>query len=160
MPTAIFRAARPHRAVPALAIALVAVLSPRVAPAALGGNVATVEADRAHMKATVRTSQAAGYEVHELVTPQGTTVQEYVAPSGTVFAVSWRGPFMPDLRQTLGAYFEIYRNAPRTAGSTRSHAAIEQPQLVVRSQGHMRFYAGIAYVPSLLPHGVSPDDLH
>jgi hypothetical protein len=66
---------------------------------------------------------------------------------------------MPDLRQTLGAYFEVYRNAPRTAGSTRSHAAIDQPQLVVRSQGHMRYYAGIAYVPSLLPPGVTPDEL-
>jgi hypothetical protein len=157
MRTAISRGAR--QALPVLTVALIAVLSPRIAPAALGGNVATVEADRAHMKAAVRKSQAAGYEVHQLVTPEGTTVQEYVAPSGTVFAVSWRGPFMPDLRQTLGSYFEVYRNAPRTAGSTRSRAAIDQPQLVVHSQGHMRYYAGIAYVPSLLPSGVTPDEL-
>lgn len=159
MRTGILRAAVTGRAFVALAVALMAILTPRLAPAALGGNVDTVEADRAHMKATLRTSQAAGYQVHQLVTPQGTTVQEYSTPSGTVFAVAWRGPFMPDLRQTLGDYFETYRNAPRVAGSTRSHAAIVQPHLVVRSQGHMRYYEGIAYVPSLMPQGVSPDAL-
>ena len=129
------------------------------ARASLGDDVPSVEADRASMKATLRKAQAGSYEIHEIVTPQGTTVREFAAPSGKVFAVSWKGPFKPDLHQTLGRYFEVYRAAPRAPGSTRSHALVAERDLVVHAFGHMRSFAGLAYVPSLVPPGVSPDEL-
>ena len=48
------------------------------------------------------------------------------------------------------------RGAP---GSTRSRLVIEQPRLVVHAGGHMRSFAGIAYVPQLLPANVAETDL-
>jgi hypothetical protein len=132
---------------------------PSVVTAALGGDVTSVDADRVHMKATLRTSQAALYTVHEMQTPYGTTVREFASPAGTVFAVTWQGPFLPDLRQTLGTYFPIYQTAPRTGPLGHSHVAVERSDLVVRSGGHQRSFSGLAYVPKLMPAGISVDQL-
>jgi hypothetical protein len=142
-----------------LLMAVLACTLPRPAKASLGDDLPSVEADRASMKASLRKAQAGLYEIHEMVTPQGTTVREFASLAGKVCAVAWKGPFKPDLRQTLGAYFETYRAAPRLAGSTRSHASVSERDLVVHASGHMRSFAGLAYVPSLLPAGVSPDEL-
>jgi hypothetical protein len=140
-------------------IGLLAWVLTRPASASLGDDLPSVEADRASMKATLRRAHAALYEIHEMVTPQGTTVREFASLSGKVFAVTWKGPFKPDLRQTLGSYFETYRAAPRVAGSTRSHASVAERDLVVHAMGHMRSFVGLAYVPSLVPAGVSPNEL-
>jgi hypothetical protein len=101
----------------------------------------------------------AAYTVHELHTPTGTVIREFIAPSGVVFAVSWRGPFKPNMTLLLGQYMGKYVRAPRQAGSTRSRLMIEQPDLVVHAAGHMRAFAGIAYVPQLLPANVAEADL-
>ena len=73
--------------------------------AALGGDVSSVEADRAHMKASIQVTQADGYDVHQMRIDGGTVVKEYVSPEGRVFAVTWQGPFVPDMQQVLGSYF-------------------------------------------------------
>lgn len=134
-------------------------LRPGTSLAALGDNMASVQTDGARMKATLRAVTASGYTVHELQLPTGTTVREYLGPTGTVFAVSWRGPFKPDLRQLLGQYFDTYTSAPRRAGSTRSRMAIDSGTLVVRAAGHMRAHTGLAYAPQWLPPGVNPESL-
>ena len=136
-----------------------AALAPPGALAALGADAASVEADRLHMHAEVRTSQASLYTVHEMLTAQGTTVREYVSSGGTVFAVAWQGPFMPDLRTLFGIHYEHYLRAPRQPGSSRSSAHIMDEDLVVHSHGHARSFAGVAFVTSLLPSGVSLDEL-
>jgi len=136
-----------------------AALCPGIGWAALGDNSASVQTDGIRMKATLRTIAAGGYSVHELQLPTGTLVREYLDASGTVFAVSWRGPFKPDLRQLLGQYFDTYSTAPRNAGSTRSHMAIDGASLVMRSAGHLRAQLGLAYVPQLIPAGVNPEAL-
>ena len=74
--------------------------------AELGGDAAFVEADRVHVNAEVRMQRASIFSVHELQTPGGTTIREYVAPTGRVFAVAWTGPQMPDLQRLFGSYFE------------------------------------------------------
>jgi hypothetical protein len=129
------------------------------AMAALGDTAVSVSHDTASLKASLRVVGGAKYDVHELTTPAGTTVREFVAPAGTVFAVAWRGPFKPDLRVLLGSYFDLYASAPRSAGSTRTHLAIDEPALVVRAGGHMRAFSGLAWVPALLPAGVNPGEL-
>ena len=129
------------------------------AMAALGDTAISVSNDSARLKASLRIVGGAGYDVHELATPTGTTIREFVAPAGTVFAVAWRGPFKPELRVLLGAYFDLYVSAPRSAGSTRTQLAIDQPALVVRAGGHMRAFAGVAWVPALVPAGVSSGEL-
>jgi hypothetical protein len=129
------------------------------ADAALGETQATVQADQAQMKATLRILPNAKFSVHELVTQSGTTVREYVAPTGLVFGVVWQGPTMPDLEQLLGVYFTRYSDAAAAKRTRRSPVRVETPGLVVQSGGHMRAFTGKAYLPDSLPPGVLPEDL-
>ncbi len=144
---------------PALAALLLIQAISVPAVAALGGNLGSIEQDQLKMKGTLRTTVAERYTVHEIQTSQGTLVREYVAPTGVVFAVSWRGPKMPDLRQTLGSYFTQFSDAPRPAHPNHAHFAISQPNLVLQSSGHMRAYSGRAYDPQLLPADVAVTDI-
>src|SRR6266498_3509604 len=88
-----------------LLVMLVALSPP--AFAVLGGDVSTLASDQAHLKASVRVRVRNSYSVHEMLTPAGTTVRQFVSPSGTVFGISWQG-FAPDLQQLLGDHFEEY----------------------------------------------------
>jgi hypothetical protein len=131
--------------------------------AGLGGDLSSVSADRAHMNAQQRGSvPGTRFSVEQLELPSGTLVSEYVSPTGKVFAVSWRGPTKPDLRQTLGSYFDqvaaASKQAPHGPG-TRRHFQIRQPDLVYESNGRMRDFYGRAYIPSLLPPNVSTADI-
>jgi len=116
-----------------------------------------VQADQAVLKATRSVLSGDGYTVHELRTPAGVVVSEYVAPAGTVFAVTWRGPFLPDMRQILGTYFERYAQKERTGHHKR--LSIDEPDFVVHAGGHMRSFAGAAYLPQLVPSGLDPEEL-
>jgi hypothetical protein len=127
------------------------------AHAALGDTLASVQADSQRLKAATLRVQATGsYTVQVLQLPEGGTVNEYLTPAGTVFAVRWVAPFKPDLGQLLGRYFATYATAPRSAGSDRSHLAIEAGDLVVHAGGRPRAFAGTAWVPSLVPAGIDP----
>ena len=132
--------------------------------AALGGNVASVSADRLQMRAQLKGVTASpGFTVQEIDDPSGTVIREYVSPSGTVFAVSWTGPIKPNLRQLFGSYFQQYVSASSTVrhgAATRRHFQLTQPDLVVESNGRMRAFYGRAYVPSLMPSSVTPADIH
>ncbi len=131
--------------------------------AALGDNVASVSSDLVHMKAQMKgVTPHAGFTVQEIATPSGTLVREYISPTGTVFAVSWNGPTKPDLRQLFGSYFQPFVDASSAAphnAATRRHFQVRAPDLVVQSNGHMRAFHGRAWVPSLLPPGVTPGDI-
>jgi hypothetical protein len=133
---------------------------PLRARAALGGDVTSVEADRQQMKATRAVEAKGSYSVHVITTTYGTVVREYVSPNGTVFGVAWRGPFMPNLQQLLGDNYATFAQGAQDARSAQPRRsrnaplAVEQPNLVVHSGGHMRAYVGHAYVPALVPPGV------
>ena len=129
------------------------------AGAALGESASAVSLESVRLQAGLKVETGARFSIHELQTPAQTTIREFAAPSGIVFAVAWHGPFKPDLRALLGRYFDVYAHAPRSADSTRSRMAIDQRDLVVRAGGHMRAYSGLAYVPALLPPGVTAGDL-
>jgi hypothetical protein len=130
-----------------------------VASAALGENISSVQTDQVQMRATLRITGAEKYTVHEMQLPSGTTVREYASPSGVVFAVAWAGPYVPDLRQLLGTYFAPYIDAAQVKRTGRNRVAIEQDGLVVHASGHPRAFFGHAYVPQLLPAGVTPDEI-
>jgi hypothetical protein len=143
------------------AAVLVAALSPRVASATLGEPEITVQDDVDHAHASIKSSQdRTGYRVHEITLPTGTSMREFVAPSGRVFAVTWQGPIRPDLRQALGQYFEPFVSAPRAKFADRRHLQIQQGDLVVQMSGHMRALFGRAYLLSAVPSGVDVGDLH
>ena len=46
--------------------------------AALGGDLSSVQADQAHMKASLKTTIGQAYTVHEIKSPMGTIVHEFV----------------------------------------------------------------------------------
>ena len=98
-------------------VVLLLLLTPARASAALGGDVTSVQADRQQMKATRSTAVQAvdsKYTVHEITTPYGTMVREYVSPDGKVFGVAWRGPFLPNFQQLLGdSYASLSRARSR-----------------------------------------------
>ena len=141
----------------ALALALLLQSLCLPAFAALGADVSTVSADGLKMKGMVHVSVTSAYSVHEIETPSGTLVREYVSAAGKVFGVAWRGPRMPDLEQTLGVYFKQYSEAPRTAD--HKHFALTAPGLVMQSSARMHAYSGRAYVPELMPQNVSATDI-
>ncbi len=146
-------------AVVALAVAGFAAASPALA--ALGGDVSSIETDRISLKGALAAfSTVKGYAVHEITTPAGVHVREYLTSGGKVFAVSWHGPFVPDLKQMLGSYYARYAQAASAphAGGHR-HLRIEQPGLVVESNGRMRAFYGRAWDPALLPPNFTPADI-
>jgi hypothetical protein len=140
-------------------VAAVTVAAP--AFAALGGDATSVQADLARMKGALRMTSTAVFTVHEITTESGVVVREYVSPGDKVFAVSWRGPLRPDLRQMLGSYYGQFQqaaSAPHLGG--HRHLAIQQPGLVVQSSGHMRAFYGRAWAPDLLPQNFSVDEIN
>ena len=107
---------------------------PSIAHATLGQPAASVAADAAQMNASegVNTARplpglpaqeaptSANFAVERMTTPEGTVVSEYIGQSGTVFAVTWRGPTPPDVATLLGTYFKQYSDA---ANSRRARFA-------------------------------------
>jgi Protein of unknown function (DUF2844) len=144
---------------------LLSLLLPIGASAALGGDVTSVEADQQKMNAMRAVHANEKYLVHEITTPYGTVVREYVSPDGRVFGVAWRGAFLPDFQQILGDYYGKYLQGARDARaaqprrSPNASLTVEQPELVMHSGGHMRAYAGHAYVPGMIPQGVDAKEI-
>ena len=128
--------------------------------AALGGDAASVQADQAHINASRRVSQSNGYAVHELYSPTGAVVREFVSSSGKVFAIAWQAPALPDLRQLLGPYFEEFQQAAALSHRLgRAPLFVEHAGLVVQLGGHMRNFTGRAYLPDQLPSGARTEDV-
>ncbi|OFA02851.1 hypothetical protein DUGA2_33310 [Duganella sp. HH101] len=107
-----------------------------------------------------RTLAAAGsgstavYTVSQSTLDSGTVVREYMNAEGVVFAVSWNGPALPDLRTLLGDKFAVLSNtAAKRPKAGHSQLAVEQQDVVIVSGGHMRAYAGHAWIPGALPAG-------
>jgi hypothetical protein len=142
-----------------LSIALVALVLSSTAAAGLGGSLESVQVDQVHMKATVAISPREKYTVHEMRTPSGTIVREFASQSGMVFAVAWEGPSLPDLRQVLGPFFDRYTEAAKAKLGGHGSVTIQQRGLIVHSGGHMRAFFGRAYLPQVLPEGVTTAEI-
>lgn len=141
-----------------IATAAFAILLPASSFAALGGDVNSVIADQAQMKAQRRVSQMSAYSIHEMQSQAGTTVREFVSPEGKVFGVAWQGQSLPNFQQVLGSYYdEFIQNAPRQ----RKHGpvTIHTPNLVVQSGGHMRALTGRIYIPEMVPSNMKVDEI-
>ncbi len=130
-----------------------------VAGATLGEPETSISAETQLNRASLKDSDYGSYRVHEMQLPSGTVLREYAGLDGKVFAVAWNGPFVPNLRQTLGGYFAEFAAQAGDAHGTRKHLEVHQPDLVVESAGHMRAHHGLAYLPQSLPSGVTPGDL-
>ena len=145
----------------ALASALVgAALCPHVASAALGEPATTVQSEAAQLHGSLSVGEHQNYRLHEIQLPSGTLVREFSGRDGRVFAVSWNGPSIPNLRQTLGRYFDHYVTAAKAAHAGHHRLQINRDDLVIKAGGHMRAFSGLAYLPQALPSGVNVRDLH
>jgi hypothetical protein len=129
----------------------------RDAHATLGGDLASVADNHQRLGGARQVLKLASGERHELQLPSGVIVHEYVSASGAVYAITWSGPRMPDLRELLGPYFA--QLARRDAFPRQGHhqMRMEGADLVIRSSGHNHSFAGRAWVPSLVPSGVNPE---
>jgi Protein of unknown function (DUF2844) len=149
---------------------------PSIARATLGEPAASVAGDAAHMNASegVNTARplpglaaqdaptSANFAVERMTTPEGTVVSEYIGQSGTVFAVTWRGPTPPDVATLLGTYFKQYSDAANSGapGSLGLHASsVHASDVTVETAGNMALFWGRAYLPAALPAGVSLSEI-
>lgn len=145
-----------------MGLVLLMLALPIPALAALGGDVTSVQEDQAQMKSTLKTTEAEAYTIHELTAPGKTIVKEYVSPEGKVFAITWSGPFIPNMQQLLGTYSDRFvqaAKAQREGHPGHRPVSIQQPDFVFQNGGHMRAYVGRAYVPAMVPQGVNVDAL-
>ena len=89
----------------------------------------------------------------------GTVVHEFVDASGAVFAVSWSGPFKPDLKRLLGRHFGQLKDADGQRQANRSRMDLNTGDFVVQSGGHMGAFEGRAWVPARLPAGFDTQEM-
>jgi len=123
------------------------------APSDFGATPVTARRLAATGAATAAATDAV-YTVSQSTLDSGTVVREYSDTAGKVFAVSWRGPTLPDLRTLLGDKFGVMTGAAaKRARAGHSQLALEQSDVVLVSNGHMRSFAGHAWIPSALPAG-------
>jgi len=143
-------------------VAVIPLLCPLTAFAALGGNVASIEADRSQLNGSVKQTQTAAYTVHEIKGASGTVLREYVSSSGNVFGVAWHGQFAPDMRRLLGAYFDQYTaavEADKNSHVGRRPLNLRLPGLVIQTNGYMRSYHMRTFIPEQVPGGVKEEEL-
>jgi Protein of unknown function (DUF2844) len=138
---------------------LAAALLPHLACAALGEPESTAKDDAQRLEASIKSTDRANYRVHEIQLPSGTVLREFAAVGGNVFAVAWSGPAIPNLRQALGRYFDVYVAAAKASRTGHHHLQIQQGDFVMQSGGHMRAFTGRAYLPQALPSGTSVQEL-
>jgi hypothetical protein len=146
----------------AFALSAALLVLPRSAFGSLGGDVSSVKADLTRMNGTEHVVVASTYTVHEMHLQGGTLVREYLSADGTVFGVTWRGPFRPNLQQLLGGYFDEFQQATQDAKSRRAGRGpltIGGPNIVGHMGGRSRAFFGRAYVPKLMPAGGSVADI-
>jgi hypothetical protein len=130
---------------------------PREVRAALGDDGASIAADTLALDGARQVTAAAVWDIHELQLPSGTVVREYLFHGGTVFAIAWGGPVLPNLRVLLGSYFELYQHSPRGRPSSHHLRVVATPEWVVQSAGHSHAFMGRAWLPARLPAGFDLD---
>jgi hypothetical protein len=131
------------------------------AHASLGRAYASVDTDRVMLRAAVNSVSAGAYTVHSLTLANNGVVKEFTRPDGTVFAVVWRAPGRPDLRQLLGDNFATVQADNAPSGGRRMHRpiSVNRSDLVLQSGGHPGAFWGVAMMPRLQPAGFSASDL-
>jgi hypothetical protein len=146
-----------RRATPFFSILLLAYVG--VSHAALGGLPEQFNAEGTTVVSSV-SSAVSNYVIRDTKLATGMQVREYVSGNGIVFAVTWDGPILPDLKALLGKYFDaMVVESTRMPKAGRSHLAINRPEVVINSGGHMRAFEGSAWIPAEFPAGFTADDV-
>ncbi len=132
------------------------------AQAVLGETVDTVKADQVRFGGARRQSAVQRMTTHEISLADGSIIKEYVNAAGVVFAVSWRSRLKPDLAKLLGSNFTLLaagNTVSSGVASSKMQRSVRQTNLVLHQGGRMNAFAGLAYVPNLVPKGLDADTL-
>ena len=125
----------------------------------LGSSTAT---SQSKLVASVSSINKSAYTDNVTTLESDVVIHEYSRADGTVFAVAWQGPVMPDMQQLLGTYFSKFigarANSSMPAGGL-SQLNSTQSDLVVHSSGRLGRFNGLIYVPSLVPAGLDVEHL-
>jgi hypothetical protein len=127
---------------------------------ATAGSVSAASGPAA--KALAGATASSLYTRHEVLLENGSTIAEYANPAGQVFALTWRGPVLPDLNALLGNYFKTFSQETdrlRQSGKRSASVAVNLDGLVLQSSGRMRNFQGFAYAPALIPAQLNIHDL-
>jgi hypothetical protein len=134
-----------------------------LALAVLGATQDTIQADQIHFKGQRSRHIAWQMTTHEITLVDGSGIKEYVNAAGQVFAVSWRTRLKPNLQVLLGAQYAALSAAaleqPSGVASMKRQQSVRLSNLVVHQGGRVNAFAGVAYVPALVPSGVDADAL-
>jgi len=131
------------------------------ARATLGESVDSIASDRKALAAVQHATMThEGFTVQEFKS-EANFVREYISPSGVVFAVAWNGLSHPDLTSLLGTYVGEYQQALRDTAIQKGkrYLQVKANRVIVEKWGHMRNMQGRAYIPVLIPSGVSIDEI-
>jgi hypothetical protein len=132
------------------------------AHATLGEREESIETVRRKFSAVNRGSVSReAYSIRE-VASEGLAIREYATRDGMVFAIAWKGINHPDLTEMMGTYFSDYKQASEKRSKVRGrhpHSTVHGQNVIVEKFGHMRANRGRAYVPSLMPEGVSVNEI-
>ncbi len=135
-------------------IALLLCVCSSSASAGLGSTPASLGPSSGSSAATVASLRGATYTDQKTTLDSGTEVHEYLNAEGIVFAVSWSGPFLPDLKELLGTHFEsLLDQSRKQAGRGHSHVGVRHDDVIIYSGGRMGAFEGKAWAPALLPAG-------
>ncbi|HEX7800920.1 MAG TPA: DUF2844 domain-containing protein [Asticcacaulis sp.] len=138
-------------------IVLVSVLAVQAAAARaeLGKTAASIDADQRRLAPRGMSARRLAHaNLHEMTMGDGGAVREFTTPDGTVFAVSWRGPRRPNLRQLFGdGYFQRFQADNVQTGHIRMRRALASTHadFVVRTGGISGAQWGYALLPRLAP---------
>lgn len=141
--------------------ALVTLVTTQRVEATLGESVDSVAADSKAFSAVQHAAVTRnGYTIHAL-TSDANVVREYISSSGVVFGVAWNGLSHPDLTSLLGSYVSEYHQALQQSSNRRGqrHTQVKANRVFVEKWGHMRTLQGRAYIPALIPPGVTIDEI-
>jgi hypothetical protein len=140
-----------------LSLLIVLLMAALPAWAALGEYEGSISLDQRVLRGEIREEVRTGYKLHQIITPDGAVIREFVSPEGKVFGIAWTSHALPDLQQLLGSYFPRVREAAQARVQHRGPLVINSPDFVYFSGGRMMSFHGRAYVPSLLPKNVTAE---
>ena len=132
-------------------VVLAAAITPASAFATMGGDTSSIQSNQLQLKsATHVVRHAIRFTDHEIQASSCTTIRESIAANG---------PVIPDLHQILEPSFSEFTAYQKNQPAGHTQLLVQQPSLVVHSTGHMRAFKGNAYLPTMLSHGVTANDI-
>ncbi len=101
------------------------------------------------------TASTSRFQRHEIAAEDGTMVHEYTSADGTVFAVDFAGPSLPDLKTLLATHYDDYVAAAKRQRGSHHAVNFTSAGLVISVVRLPRGFVGASHVPALMPAGVT-----